>query len=81
MRPEAKADVGPEVAEDVARVELRVRGFEVGRADDDGTASAFWLARADDFEARLVAEVDQQRRLADRVLADAVDADSSSTMS
>src|SRR5207248_6020263 len=43
--------VGPEVAEDLARVELAVHGVGLGGANDNGAAAAVGVARAQHLEA------------------------------
>src|SRR3989442_6433428 len=75
MRPEPQSRIGPEVAEDLALVELLVHGLELGRAHRHGAAAARRIARAADLEAGLVEQVDQELRLPDRVLTYAIDAD------
>src|SRR4051812_2940483 len=72
---EPQAGVGSEVAEDLALGELLVDGLESGRARGDRAAAAGGVARAADLEAGVVEELDQELRLADRVLADALDTD------
>src|SRR5438105_8695285 len=75
VRPEAEARVRPVVADDLARRELRVHRLEVRYAEDDRPAAELRVARRGQLEARLVDELDEQRRLPHRVLADAVDSD------
>ena len=75
MRPEAQADVRPNVEQNLARLELCVHGLEVWDADDDRATATLRRARADDLEAGLVEEPDEMRRLAHRVLPDPLDAD------
>ncbi len=66
---------GPEVAEDLALAQLLVHRGELGHVDGDRAAAALGATRAAHLEAGLVGEVDQELRLAQRVLADPVDAD------
>src|SRR5256885_16364672 len=75
VRAEPDARVRAEVAEDLPLAELLVHGLELGRLHEHGAATARRVARAPDLEARLVQQLDQQLRLADRVRPDALDAD------
>ena len=64
-----------EVADDPALAELRVAGGMVGRRDGDRAAAPLGLARRDDLEAGVVAEVDQELGERERALADPRHAD------
>ena len=76
MRPEADPRVRAEVAEDAARLELRVDGRRTrGRAATTDPPRRAGVARAHDLEPGCVGEVDQELRLAQRALADPLDAD------
>src|SRR4029453_11126648 len=75
VRTEAQAGVRPEVAEDLTFRELLVHRLEVRRSHRDGAAASRLVPGTADLEPRLVAEIDRQLRLSNRVLADAVDAD------
>ena len=75
VRPEAEADVRPDVEQNLARLQLGVHGLEVWNADDDRATATLRRPRADDLEAGVVEEPDEMRRLAHRVLPDPLDAD------
>src|SRR5581483_9578176 len=75
VRAEAKADVRPEVTEDLALGELPVHALEAGHADRHARAPARRVPLRGDLEAGLVREPDQQVGEPQRPLADRVDAD------
>src|SRR5215510_4207463 len=75
VRAEADACVGPEVADDLALLELTVDGRGFGGADDDGAAPAFRLSRRQHVEACRPEQLSEQRRLAQRLLSNPVDPD------
>ena len=75
VRAEADSGAGPEVAEDRALLELRVDGRRLRHVDDDRAAAPRRVPRRVHLEAGGVGEVDEELRLAQRVLADALDAD------
>jgi hypothetical protein len=75
VRPEPEAGVRPEVAHNVTGGELPMNGLEVRCAEDDRPAAAIRVARARQLEAGAVEELDQERGLCPRALADPLDAD------
>src|SRR5207248_822727 len=75
VRPEAQAGLGKAVDEDPAPGELAVDLGEAGSLYDDGAAAPVRVAWAAWLETRLLEQLDQQRRLLDRPLADPLDAD------
>ena len=75
VRPDADARARPEVAEYAALLELGVHGGRLGDVDDHGAAASRRFAHRMHPEARAVRELDEELRLAQRVLTDALDAD------
>src|SRR5260221_1153240 len=75
MRAEPHPRIWAEVADDPALAELAMDGGVVGRADHDGAAAARVVTRADDLEAGVVEELDEQPRERQRPCADARNAD------
>ena len=75
VRPEPDARVGAEVAEDLPLHQLTVDRRELRHVDGHGAAAAARVAGAANTEPGGVCEVDQKLCLAERVLADPVDAD------
>src|SRR5437879_3492042 len=75
VRPEPDARVGAKVAEDLPLGELPVDGLELGRTHRHSPAAAGRVTGAADVEAGTVEQVDQELRLAQRVLTNTVDPD------
>ncbi len=75
VRTDADACARAEVAEDPTLLELRVDGSGLGHAHDDRTSAPRRITRAVHAEAGRVGQLDEELGLAQRVLADALDAD------
>ena len=75
MRAEAQADIGTAVADDLARGQLAADCLVVVDAHRNRAAAARRITRGPRLEPVLVEELEQERRLLERALADPGDAD------